>query len=268
MRLLPCLILTLLLAACAGDKLEQRPPLAQRIVDLGQQGQAAYARGDLTRAARLFEQALAEALRIEASENVAIMAINLARVRREAGDSRRALATIESISPWHRDKLSARTTREMGLLAAVLLADVDRRDEARSRVRSLRGECASDCEAAIGLDSLRARLMLEQGEAAAAAQAARAAIERFRDHDNRLELANLLRTEGEASLALGNHLAAGQALENALSIDKALGQPAKIVQDLEALARNALAAGDRVAQAGYLARLDEVRRGRPGGIAK
>ena len=98
--------------------------------------------------------------------------------------------------------------------------------------------------------------------AASAARLAATAIERFRGHANRLELANLLRVAGEAHLALGDFAAARQALEHALSIDKALAQPAKIAQDLEALARAALAAKDMAAHAAYVARLDEVRRAR------
>ncbi len=264
MRLAACLVLALLLAGCAGEKIRERPPRAQQVIDLGQQGQAAYFKGDLPRAARLFGQGLTEAMRIEDSEGVGVMSINLARISREAGDSARALKILDTVSAWHRGNLVAKTRQEMDLLAAVLLSDLARRDEALGRLQALREQCAATCEIAIaiGIDSLQARLLLEQGEAAASARLAQAAIERFRSHGNPLEVANLFRVEGEAQLALGNYPAARQALESALGIDKSLGQPAKIAQDLEALARNALAAKDAAAHAGYLARLEEVRRAR------
>ena len=258
------LALAAMLAGCAGGQLAERPPRAQQVIDLGQQGRSAYAKGDLPRAARLFEQALTHARRIEDSEGVAVMSINLARVARESGGSAGALKILESVSPWHRANCSLGTAREMELLTAVLLSDVDRRDEALARLRALREQCHGECELAIGIDSLQARLLLEQGEAGAAAQLATAAIVRFRSDGNRLEVANLFRVQGEAYLALGDFPSARQLLDHALSIDKALGLPLRIAQDLEALARATLAANDLAAHAGYLARLADVRRPRAG----
>ena len=245
-----CLAVALaaLLTGCAGEKLRERPPRAQQVIDLGQQGQAAYFKGDLPRAARLFGQALTDAMRIEDSEGVAVMSINLARVTREPGDSAGALKILDAVSPWHRGKLSARTAQELDLLAAVLLADLDRRDEALLR--------------------LQARLLLEKADPGGAVGLATAAITRFRSHGNQLELANLFRVQGEAHLALGDFQAARQSMETALGLDKSLGQPAKIAQDLDALARAALAAGDMAAHAGYLARLNEVRQARAGNTAR
>ena len=265
-----CLAVALaaLLTGCAGEKLRERPPRAQQVIDLGQQGQAAYFKGDLPRAARLFGQALTDAMRIEDSEGVAVMSINLARVTREPGDSAGALKILDAVSPWHRGKLSARTAQELDLLAAVLLADLDRRDEALLRLQALRERCQAACETAIGMDSLQARLLLEKADPGGAVGLATAAITRFRGHGNQLELANLFRVQGEAHLALGDFQAARQSMETALGLDKSLGQPAKIAQDLEALARAALAAGDMAAHAGYLARLNEVRQARAGNTAR
>lgn len=257
-----------MLAGCAGEPQKERPPRAQQVIELGRQGQAAYARGDLPRATQLFERALHDARRIEDSQSVAVMSINLARVARDAGDSGKALNMLEAVSPWHRTGSAAATAREMDLLAAVLLADLARRDAARQRLGALRAQCRGECENAIGIDSLEARLLLEQGDAAAAAQLAIAAAARFAEHPNRLELANLLRVQGEARHTLGDFAAARRALEQALDIDKSLAQPAKIAQDLDALARAALAAGDGAAHAAYLARLRELRQAPAAGAAR
>jgi tetratricopeptide (TPR) repeat protein len=258
------LAVTVMLAGCAGENIKERSPRAQQVINLGRQGQAAYLKGDLPRAALLFKQALADAMHIEDSEGVAVMSINLARVSRDSGNSASALKLLDAVSPWHRSNLSARAAQELDLLAAVLLSDLDRRDEALTRLQMLRDKCQARCELAIGMDSLQARLTLEKGEPGSSAQLATAAIARFRDHGNQLELANLFRVQGEARLALGDFEAARQSLESALGIDKSLSQPAKIAQDLEALARSALAAKDTAAHAGYMARLEEVRRARIG----
>ena len=268
MKRIVCLVLAAMLAGCAGEPARERPSRAQQVIDLGQQGQAAYAKGDLPRAARQFEQALTNARRIEDSEGVAVMSINLARVTRESGGSASALKILESVSRWHRGNMAAKTAREMDLLAAVLLSDLDRRDEALARLQTLREQCQTACEAGIGIDSLHARLMLEKGEAGVAAQLATAAIARFRSHGNQPEVANLFRVQGEAYMALGDFATARQSLENALSIDKALGQPARIAQDLDALARAALAARDNAAHAAYLARLEDVRNARAGNASR
>jgi tetratricopeptide (TPR) repeat protein len=268
MRAVVCLLLAISLGGCAGEKVKERPPRAQQVIDLGQQGQVAYSKGDLPRAARLFDRALTDAMRIEYSEGVAIMSINLARVTRETGDSAGALKLLDAVSPWHRSNIAARTAQEMDLLVAVLLTDVKRRDEALTRLLALRERCNAACETAIGIDSLQARVLLEKDDAASAVQVAGAAIDRFRAHGNQLEVANLFRVQGEAYLALGNFPAARQSMENALSIDKSLSQPAKIEQDLEALVRYAMAAKDMAAHAGYLARLEEVRLARKGKTAR
>ena len=262
MKKLLALTLAAVVAGCAGQQAKERPPRAQQVIELGQQGQAAYVKGELPRAGHLFEQALGKAMQIEDSEGVGLMSINLARVARESNGSARALGILEAVSPWHRSKLSPRTAQELNLLAAVLLSDLARHREAHAILQGLRDQCQSSCDLAIGIDSLQARLLLEQGDAGIAAEMAMAAIARFRDTTNRLELANLLRLRGEACLALGDFPAALQSLEDALGVDKMLGQPTKIALDLEALARAALAAGDAGAHAGYLARLKEVRQGR------
>ena len=264
MRLAACLALVLLTAGCAAEKARERPLRAQQVIELGQQGQAAFFQGDLARAARLFHRALTDAMRIEDSEGVAIMSINLARVARESGDSAGGLARLDAVSSWHRRNLTAKADQEMELLAAVLLSDLGQPDPALMRLQALRDQCQYVCDMALGLDSLQARLILEKGDAASATRLANAAIERFRNTADRLELANLFRVLGEAHLALGDFQAARQSLENGLSIDKSLGLPGKIALDLEALARTALAAKDTTAHAGYVARLEEVRLTRAG----
>lgn len=256
-----------LLAGCASPGTDGRPPLAQRVADLGKEGQAAYFKGDLSRARRLFELALRDARQIEDSESVAAMSINLARVLRESGEPggpASALAQLEQLPEWQRGVITPRLAAEVELLTAVLLADGGRADESLVRLAVLRGKCAADCGLSAGIESLHARLVLERGDARRALDLADAALARFQADGNRLELANLLRVKGEASLALGDPATARQALEAALATDKALAQPAKIALDLQALADTALAAGDMGAHAHYLARLADVRRARAG----
>ena len=251
-----------LLGACAEPALIHRPPLAQRIFDAGKEGQAAYLKGHLPRAQRLFEQALRDAMSIEDSEGVAVMSLNLARVARELGASADALARLESVSAWHRSHSPAHLDQEIDLLAAVLLADLGRVEESLTRLRVLREKCPQECALSMGADSLQARLMLEKGEATAALALASAALDRFSTHGNRQEVANLFRVQGEARLALGDFATARQALEAALTIDKTLALPAKIALDLDALSHAALAAQDSAAHARYQERLDELKQAR------
>ncbi len=260
MRRALCLLLVLLIGACAGGKVNERAPLAQRIFDLAQEGQAAYLKGDLPRARRLFELALNDAMRIEDSEGVVAMAINLARVARESGAVSDALARLDALSAWHRSAIPAPLDSEVDLLSAVLLADLGRLDAALLRLGVLREKFGRADGLSIGADSLQARLVLEKGDARQARDLAGAALARFREHDNRQEFANLLRVHGEASLSLGDFSVARLALEEALGIDKALAQATKVALDLEALVRTTWAAQDRAAHARYRERLDDVMR--------
>jgi tetratricopeptide (TPR) repeat protein len=262
-RLAIGLLVAALLGACAGEKIDERPPLAQRVFELGKEGHAAYKKGDLARARRLFELALHDALQIEDSAGVVTLTLNLARIAREQGESAKGLARLESVSAWHRQPippLPAHLKQEIDLLEAVLLADLGRADAALLRLTALRQRCPPECALAIGADSLQARLILEKGETKRALDLATAALNRFHTHDNRLEVANLLRVQGEARLAQGDFAAARQSLEEALKIDKAQAQPAKIALDLDALSRTAFAAQDSAAHALYQGRLDELRR--------
>jgi tetratricopeptide (TPR) repeat protein len=252
-------LLAILLAGCAVEKVKEPPPMARQIVDRGRQGQAAYAKGDLARAAALFEQARRDAMRIEDSEGVAVMSINLARVLRESGRMSEALGILEGISSWHRRNISVKSLREIELLSAVLLGDFGQRDTALQRLQALRTDCTASCELAINLEALQARLLLEQGSVADAMTVATAAIARFQAMADSIELANLYRVQGEAQVLQGMAQAAKQSLEAALRIDKTLGQPAKIAQSLELLLRAAQAGGDSQAQAAYRARLTEVQ---------
>lgn len=253
------------LAGCAGQPVEERPPLARRVAELGKEGQDAYFKGDLARARRLFELALRDARQVEDSAGVVAMSLNLARVQRESGDSAGALTRLEQLPDWQRGTIPAALAGELDLASATLLADSGRRDVALVRLAALRDRCAADCELAIGIDSLQARLLLESGAAQSALDLAGQALGRYPAHRNRAEQANLLRVQGEASRALGDLLSSQKALEAALALDKALAQPAKIVLDLQALAETALAAGDASAHAHYLARRNEILRARQTG---
>jgi tetratricopeptide (TPR) repeat protein len=258
-RLAIGLLAAALLGACAGEQAHRRPPLAQRVFDLGKEGQTAYLKGDLPRARRLFESAWRDALQIEDSAGVAVMALNLARVARESGASAAGLARLESVSDWHRRSIPARLKQEIDLLTAVLLADLGQANAALLQIAALRENCPSICEGAVGADGLQARLTLEKGDARRALDLAETALSRFRTHENQQEVANLLRVQGDARLALGDFSSARRALEEALNIDKALALPAKIALDLASLARAALAAQDTEARARYQGRLDELR---------
>lgn len=257
-----------LLAACAGQQVEEPPLLARRVAELGKEGQDAYFKGDLVRARRLFELALRDARQVEDSAGVVAMSLNLARVQRESGDSAGALARLEKLPDWQRGAIPAALAAELDLASATLLADGGRRDESLSRLEVLRGRCAADCNLAIGIDSLQARLLLEGGEAQRALDLASQALGRYSAHRNRAERANLLRVQGEASRALGDLPSSRKALEAALALDKALAQPAKIALDLQALAETALAAGDASAHAHYLARRNEILRARQTGAVQ
>src|SRR5205823_14977918 len=111
--------------------------------------------------------------------------------------------------------------------------------------------CATSSEYAAAILNVRAQGALDSGHAAEAARLAGAAVERARGEVGRPEAANALRTLGRARTAAGEPGRALEALRQALEIDRALGDPRKILTDLTELARAADAAGDAQAARGY-----------------
>src|SRR5207247_2586791 len=115
--------------------------------------------------------------------------------------------------------------------------------------------CAdAGCDIAGRASNLRARLALARGDMAAAETEGRRALDLNRRRDERGEQANSMWLVGELAMSRREFTQAEPHYAQALTLDRALAEPQKIVRDLLGLARCVLAQGRREAAADFARR--------------
>lgn len=260
MRFLATLIVVAL-TACASPKPPPEPLAKSRLADSEARAAALARSGDYNGAARFYADALRIATALENADAIAANAINLSVVQQWLGrdeEARRALAAVldDPRTPFsERRKLQAELRRAILELAAhnVGAAEVWV-GQAERRCPELR------CDYAPTILNVRAQVELESSRPADAERTATVAAERSRGASNRPEVANALRTIGRARHAQGQPREALQPLQQALELDRELGDPRKILADLSELSRAAEAAGDTRAARDYRERSIAVSR--------
>lgn len=242
-------VLLVLAAACAtpkpGDSLAK-----SRLTDAEARAAALARSGDYPGAARHYAEALRLATALENADSIAANAINLSVVQQWLGRDAEARAALSAVLDDPRTPFSERRKLQAELRRAILELAANNIGAAAIWAGQAERRCADlTCEYAATILNVRAQVELESGQAAEGARLAAAAGERSRG--NRAEAANALRTLGRARHALGQPAAAIEPLQQALELDRELGDPRKILADLAALARAADAAGDARAARDY-----------------
>jgi hypothetical protein len=243
--------LVALIAACAAPALERGSPAQARLGEAEARAAALARSGDYAGAARFYGEALRIATSVENADAIAANAINLSIVNQWLGRDAEARAALAAVLDEPRAGFSERRKTQAELRRAILEAASGNLGAAEVWAGEAERRCATSCEYAAGILNVRAQLALDSGHAAEAARLAGAAFERARGETARAEAANALRTLGRAGTAAGEPGRALQPLQQALEIDRALGDPRKILADLTELARAADAAGDAQAARGY-----------------
>ncbi len=262
--LLSCLPL-LLLSACSSPAPPAPPAAVERASSTDREAKRALRDGDLAVARNLFEQSLRLQQSLDNLPGVATAAINLAAVHHKMNNDEAALRLLDGIV---QDKLVPYPAELRAMAAfrrAVILVDGGSKD-APAAVAAAAQLCAKSCAYTAGLYNLRARLALAGKDYAAAAGFAGSAADAA--GDSKEELANARRNQAAAEYALGQ---AAPALEHylaALEIDKQLGLPRRIAEDLGGVSRALEKLGRKDEAASYARRAaaaqDALRAGAPG----
>jgi tetratricopeptide (TPR) repeat protein len=243
------LLLALVLVACAAPK----PPaesLAKSRLGEAEGRAAALARsGDYPGAARHYAEALRLATALENADAIAANAINLSVIQQWLGRDAEARAALGAVLDDARTPFSEKRKLQAELRRAILDLSAGNVGAAAVWAGQAERRCGGTCEYAATLLNVRAQVELESGNAAEAARLAQSALERSRG--SRAEAANALRTLGRARLSQGNAASAIESLKQALELDRELGDPRKILADLNDLSRAAEAAGDARAAKDY-----------------
>lgn len=248
--------LGLLIAGCGSAP--PRPTESQAAaLAWNQRGQAAYARGDYTRAFEYYRQALDLNRATEDVDGIARELINLATVHRRLGERDQARAALEELLAPGGVPFSAAQRAEASHRLALYAAEDGDATGARALSERAAALCAG-CPTEGAILNFQAGLRLAAGDASSARALATRALGPNHRHGDAVEEANSLRLAADAALALRDYAAAAAGYQAALALDKAEGRPHKIAADLLGLGEAARAQGRSREAADYFRRAQAV----------
>lgn len=228
-------IVLLLLTAC-GHVEETRSARQQQATEFNQRAQRAFQRGEYQVAAAFYENALQLDVAVENVNGIAINMLNLSRVNQMLGRTALALRYLDSLledralhyPPVH---LAAAAAQK-----SLLLLQENDAAGAMVWVDKAAAYCTADCNLSGVIDNTRANIALQANDGGKALYwSERAAA--VNKGAAPLEYANSLRLMASARLLKNEPDTVPGLLEEALDIDKSLGLPEKIRQDLLLLAQ-------------------------------
>lgn len=239
------------LAACSSAAPPRPPAAVERASNADREAKRALRDGDLAVARNLFEQSLRLQQSLDNLPAVATASINLASVHHMMGNDEAALHLLDGLLQDKEVPYPAESRTMAAFRKAVILVDGSSKDAAPA-VEAAAQMCTRSCEFTPGLDNLRARIALSGKDYAAAVAFAKSAADA--SGDNQEELANARRNAAAAEYALEQP---GQALGHylaALDMDKQLGLPGRIAEDLAGASRALEKLGRKDEAAGYARR--------------
>ncbi|MBU1214048.1 MAG: hypothetical protein KKF58_07735 [Gammaproteobacteria bacterium] len=220
----------LLLTACA-----QSAPVRNARLELAaehsQNAQRAYNRGDYHVALRQYEMALQVDVAIENIPGIAINTLNLARVNQSLGRPEVANAYLDKLLQDRALEYEKSFMVAAAAQKSLLVLQQGDVKEARHWLEKASLWCDGKCPLASVIDNAHAAIALREKDTDQALRWADRAASASRN-DSLLEYANALRYMSEARLMRGEFTTALRLADEALAVDKSLGWPEKIKQDL------------------------------------
>jgi len=229
------LILPGLLAAC-GSAPAPRPPLAiEQARAADKNARKALRDGELLRAQHDFATTLVLQQSLDDTAGAATTLINLATVTHQLRDDEASLASLDKILQEKQAIYPPESQLTAAFRKAVILTDLSRLSEAEPALQYAENLCGKKCALNFGIEALRARMLLLNGDAEGALALAQAVSKQ--SEAGKEEQANALRVAATAEEKLARSASAMQHFQAALEMDKALGLSARIGDDLNGMAR-------------------------------
>jgi len=253
------LLIAALCAACSSAPPPAPPPAPQaqaqtRLNESEARAAALVRAGDFAGAAREYGEAIRLAASVENADALAANAINQSIVDQWLGRDAEAREAIARVTDDKQRNFPEKRRLQAEVRRAILELAGSHNDAAATWAGRAETRCAGACEHAATILNVQAQIALATSHPADAERLAAAAGERASARGDKAEQANALRTLGRAQRLQGNAAAALPNLEQALLIDRELGDPRKILADLTELAMANDAAGNRDAARNYYAR--------------
>lgn len=220
----------LVLTAC-GQAAPVRNARLEMAAEHSLNAQRAFNRGDYHVALRQYEMALQVDVAVENIPGIAIDTLNLARVNQMLGRQQVANAYLDKLLQDGALEYESQFLAAAAVQKSLLTLQKGDEKGAQSWLEKAVGYCAGNCEIRNVIDNARAAIALRAKDADAAMQWAERAASASRG-DSPSEYANALRYMSEARLMQGEFTQALRLAEEALAVDKTLGGPEKIRQDL------------------------------------
>ena len=229
-------ILFLLCALCVLSGCGQVEPVRNakqlHAVEYGQRALRAFQLGNYETAENLYQQALRRDVEIENIDGIAVNTLNLARVNQVLWRTARAHAYLDALlqddalqyAPVH---LATAATEK-----AALYLQANDLASAESWLGKAEASCEDDCPLRGVIANLHSALALGAGDAVSGLAWAGRGATAVNRNTSPVEYANSLRLLATANLALGQFENARLQLTEALDLDKSLGLPLKIREDL------------------------------------
>ncbi|HEY8102104.1 MAG TPA: tetratricopeptide repeat protein [Burkholderiaceae bacterium] len=222
---------TLLLSGC-GSPPKQQNARIQQAIQSNQQGEAAFYRGDYSRALIYFEEALRIDQAIENIGGVGANRLNLARTYIAMDDAAQARRHLDALLKNPLVTYPADQLAQAAALASTLYLAGGDVKAALELVEKGQAWCAGSCGALPSLLLLRAQIALRSGRPDEAIEHASNVLRRLDGNQKMEEKANALRVIGEALLDKKNPAESIARFEQALALDREAGVPQKISLDL------------------------------------
>jgi tetratricopeptide (TPR) repeat protein len=259
------------IAACASSA-GIKPPNARisAAQTMERRAAQAYAAGDADSAATTYESAALVYESLALAEPMARARLSAARAVAEAGQAEQALAIVSAVLAQPQALSPSTQIVAHGRAAALYLAQGSAPATASTTVptsapylasatahwQSASALCAQACAEQAALWVLRSRIDLAQGNPSVAVQSASTALAVAQNHTTAsTEQANALRARAQAHNALNQHVQTVADAAAALALDQDAGSAARVLSDLQLLAKahEALGNADQAARFALLA---------------
>jgi len=242
-----------LLAGCGST--EKPPAVVGEARELSRDGRDAFREGKVAEAYEAYGKALELHRSIDDSAGIVRTLVNLAVISKAAGRRSDATVFLDAIDRYIAtvdastgvkpgDKALNEALAEASWMRAYLHADAGRTSAAWAEIQ--RGKSrpgAATGKSAGRFANLEARLFLDAGDPVNALATARRAQRLNQRSGDDTETADSWRFIGRASMQTGNPSGAYDAFSKALDLDRELGRPPKVADDLLGMAQGAREAG-------------------------